>query len=95
MERKKGEQKVQVQKQENPFENAKVGDYIKFGSYPTTGSGEIQPIEWQVLSIENNKMFVVSRYGLEARRFDSSSNNWAISEIRKWLNGDFYNKAFN
>ena len=39
-------------------------------------------------------MLVISKYGLDTKRFDSSSNNWANSEIRKWLNGDFYNKAF-
>ena len=78
----------------NPFKNAKVGDYVKFGNYPQTSNGGVQPIEWQVLSIENNKMLVISRYGLDVKRFDSSSNNWANSEIRKWLNGDFYNKAF-
>ena len=83
-----------VQKLENPFKNARIGDYIKFGSYPQTSSGQNQPIEWQVLSIENNKMLVISRYGLDAKRFDGSSNNWKNSKIRKWLNGDFYNKAF-
>ena len=83
-----------VQKLGNPFKNAKVGDYIKFGSYPQTSNGGVQPIEWQVLSKENNKMLVISRYGLDSKRFDSSSNNWENSEIRKWLNGYFYNKAF-
>ena len=78
----------------NPFKKAKVGDYVKFGNYPQTSSGGVLPIEWQVLSIENNKMLVISRYGLDAKRFDGSSNNWANSEIRKWLNGEFYNKAF-
>ena len=78
----------------NPFVSAKVGDYVKFGNYPQTEKGEIQPIEWQVLSIENNKMLVISRYGLDAKRFDSSSNNWIDSEIRRWLNDIFYDKAF-
>lgn len=79
----------------NPFENAKVGDYVKFGNYPQTGEGKKQPIEWQVLAKENNKMLVISRYALDAKRFDDDSNNWKNSEIRSWLNGDFYNNAFN
>ena len=74
---------------------ANVGDYIKFGNYPQTAEGGEQPIEWQVLSKENNKMLVISRYGLDAKRFDGSSNKWQNSEIRKWLNGDFYNTAFS
>ena len=77
------------------FKNVKVGDYIKFGSYPQTSSGQKQPIEWQVLSKENNKILVISKYGLDAKRFDGSSNVWANSEIRKWLNGDFCNNAFS
>ena len=84
----------QTQQQGNPFKNAKVGNYIKFGSYPQTSNGGVQPIEWQVLSIGNNKMLVISRYGLDAKRFDGSSNVWKNSKIRKWLNGEFYNKAF-
>ena len=41
------------QSSSNPFKSAKIGDYVKFGSYPQTSSGQNQPIEWQVLSIEN------------------------------------------
>ena len=78
----------------NPFINAEVGDYVKFGNYPQTAEGKEQPIEWRVLAKENNKMLVISRYGLDAKRFDDDSNVWANSEIRQWLNGDFYNKVF-
>ncbi len=78
----------------NPFINAKVGEYIKFGSYPQTSNGDIQPIEWLVLAKENNKILVFSRYGLDAAK-DFGSDKWQDSKIRKWLNGDFYNKAFS
>ena len=74
---------------------ANVGDYVEFGNYPQTANADIKTIEWQIQAKENNKMLVISKYGLEARRFASSSKNWKHSEIRKWLNGDFYNKAFN
>ena len=77
------------------FANANVGDYVEFGNYPKSANGNIKPIEWQVLSREENKMFVISRYGLDCKIFDSSSNDWKNSEIRQWLNGDFYNKAFS
>ena len=90
-------QQIKPVQQSVSFKNAKVGDYVKFGNYPQTSSGGVQPIEWQVLARENNKMLVISKYGLEARRFDSfdsRSNNWSNSEIRKWLNGEFYNRAF-
>ena len=78
-----------------PFNNVNADDYIKFGSYPQTANGEVKPIEWEVLAIEDNKKLVISKYGLDAMRFDLSSNNWKKSEICKWLNKDFYNKAFS
>ena len=93
-EKRKAEEEVR----RNPFKNAKVGACVKFGNYPQTANGDFQPIEWQVLEKKNNKMLVVSKYGLEARRFDSSSNNWKNSEIRKFLNVflcSFYDIAFN
>ena len=77
----------------NPF---KVGDYVKFGNYffYKYDSTPEKIIEWRVLAVENNKILVISCYGLEAKRFDSSSNVWANSEIRQWLNNEFYNQAF-
>ena len=76
------------------FERANVGDFVKFGRYPQESGNEPQPVEWQVLSKENGQMLVISRYGLDSRRFDGSSNNWGNSKIRKWLNGEFYNGSF-
>ena len=79
----------------NPFKKAKGGDVVKFGNYPQTANGDNQPIEWQVLEKKKNKMLVISRYILERKCFDRSSNDWENSDIREWLNIDFYNKAFN
>ena len=79
----------------DPFKNVNVGDYMKFGRYPQTAEGEVQPVEWQVLARENNKALVISRYVLDARRFDPESNDWSESEIRRWLNGEFYNSTFS
>ena len=88
------EAKEKMERNGNPFRNAKVGDFVKFGRYPQESGNESQPVEWQVLSRENGQMLVISRYGLDAKRFDGSSNNWEKSEIRKWLNGEFYNGSF-
>ena len=76
------------------FERANVGDYVEFGRYPQRLEGEVRPVEWQVLSKENGRMLVISRYGLDAMRFDPESNDWSKSEIRRWLNGEFYNSTF-
>ena len=91
--RRRAEERRRVK--EEARRRVQVGDYIKFGRYPQTAKGDILLIEWLVLAKEKNKMLVISKYGLESRRFDSDSNNWQNSKIRKWLNGDFYNNAFS
>ena len=80
---------------ENPFKGANVGDMVKFGRYPQTAAGDVQDIEWRVLAVKNGRVLAISRYGLDARRFDDDSNVWNSSEIRGWLNGEFYNSSFN
>ena len=80
---------------ENPFKGANVGDMVKFGRYPQTASGDVRYIEWRVLSVEGDKVLAISRYGLDARRFDDDSSDWENSEICIWLNGEFYEGYFN
>ena len=76
-------------------EAGEVVDYVKFGRYPQTAEGEVRPVEWQVLARENNKALVISRYVLDKRRFDPESNDWSESEIRQWLNDEFYSSTFS
>ncbi len=54
-----------------------------------------EPIEWKILSSSNGEYSLVSSALLDIHRFDDSSNCYADSEIREWLNGDFYNSAFS
>ena len=46
--------------------------------------------EWVVLEQSGDTTAVIHKDCLEdLRRFDGNSNNWIISEIRKWLNSEF------
>lgn len=80
-------------------EVAQVGDIITFGNYEQdnkTANGK-EEIEWKVLEKdENGKMFVISRYALDCRHYHSGNEKvtWETSDIRTWLNNDFYNTAF-
>lgn len=80
-------------------EVAQVGDIITFGTYEQdnkTANGQ-EEIEWKVLEKDQNgKMFVVSRYALDCRHYHSKAEKvtWETSDIRSWLNNDFYNTAF-
>ena len=88
-------------KQENERQNReyinslKAGDIIEFGSYPFESDGTKKPIEWRILErYSDDTALLISKYCLDAMRFDSSSNNWEQSEIRQWLNNKFYNATF-
>ena len=76
----------------------KVNDIIEFGRYPQTKDGDtfkVEPIKWRVLEINNGEALILSEKILDTHMFSEESNNYADSEIRRWLNNEFYNKAFN
>ena len=77
---------------------AKVGSYIFFGEYEqdndeSTGK---EAIEWLVLDKREDKMFVISRYGLVAQPYNTEDDDitWENCTLRKWLNDTFYEDAF-
>lgn len=74
--------------------NVKVGDHIIFGNYPQNGNSP-EPIEWRVLDVQGDKALMISEYLLDTHKFDDDNNDWESSEIRAWLNSDFYNTAFS
>lgn len=67
------------------------------------------PIEWDILKKENGKALIIAHLILDRQvyhlSFSTSSfshnggegyaNNYELSNIRKWLNDNFYNTAFN
>ena len=78
---------------------AQVGDIIYFGTYEQDNnfSNGKEEIEWRVLEKdENGRMLVVSKYALDCRNYHSSVKQitWEDSDIRSWLNNDFYSNAF-
>ncbi len=74
-----------------PKAKVNVGDIITFGHY------EQNNIEWQVLEVENGYALLISKYALDARPYNDKDSGvtWEKSTMRKWLNGEFYNTAFN
>ena len=76
----------------------KPGDSFTFGSYeqdndPDNGA---EPVEWQVLAVENGRALLISRYGLDAKPYNKTYINvtWRSGTLRKWLNGDFFSRTF-
>lgn len=67
------------------------------------------PIEWDILTVSSGKALLLANLILDSQDYYSSNsnssishnggtgyvNNYELSNIRKWLNNDFYNTAFN
>lgn len=70
--------------------NAIPGDTVFFGEYGKNN------IAWIVLDVKDGSLLVVSKYALTDRQFDSDSTcTWSTCDLRKWLNDEFLNSAFN
>ena len=93
-----------AKKAANPCES---GYKYSDGSSVTSGSSDwfrCEPIEWKILSESDGEALVVSDLLIDAHRYNESysgtknghyANNYKYSEIRQWLNGDFYDSAFS
>ena len=79
-------------------QNAQRGDVIAFGKYEQNrGVNGKEDIEWVVLDNSNSVLLLISKDYLDFRPYHSSKTNitWENSSIRKWLNSEFYDAAFN
>lgn len=68
---------------------------IKFGNFYKDKTYEKEKIEWLILDEDDETIFIVSKKALVSRCFDKQSKKWAESEIRQWLNTEFYDEAFS
>ena len=55
---------------------------------------KVEPIRWRILSERDGKAFILCDSIIANRAYDSDRNNYANSDIRAWLNDEFYNTAF-
>lgn len=75
------------------------GDIVVFGHYEQDIIRENgkEPIEWLVLTVEDDRALMLSLYGLDAKPYHAQEEEttWETSWIRKWLNETFYSSAFD
>ncbi|MGN1084185.1 MAG: DUF6273 domain-containing protein, partial [Lachnospiraceae bacterium] len=89
-----------------PIKGIVAGDYVTFGSYEQDNdldNGK-EPIEWLVLEVKDGKAFLLAKYGLDVKAYDSNFDRdihltgflstWETCTLRAWLNDEFYNTAF-
>ena len=63
----------------------------------TFGTWEGKPIEWIVLKEEDFALFCVSKKVIFSYKYNDNENKGTVyekSDIRKYLNGEFFKKAF-
>ncbi|MCR4784937.1 MAG: serine/threonine protein kinase [bacterium] len=79
------------------YTNAQVGDCFRFGNYPQGQNGEVEPITWRVLERGNDSLIAISDKGLDAKPYneDGTDVTWANCTLRRWLNKEFVNRAFD
>lgn len=60
----------------------------------TLGTWDGKPIQWIVLKESKLGSVVISKDCLFARQFDSQNRDWPDSDIRAYLNREFFQQAF-
>lgn len=74
--------------------------YVQFGSYPQGQNGEIEPILWRVLAVDDETLLLWSEYLLDVRRMNGyDTEDWRETELYAFLNsfeeGGFIGLAFS
>lgn len=81
-----------------PHPSAKPGEIVTFGTYPQTADGtDRTPVRWRVLQTFGGELFILSESILDCKRYHGEyvDITWRDCDLRKWLNEEFYNAAFN
>ena len=80
------------------LKDAKIGDIVQMGTYEQDGDAETEdPICWDVLDTDGDAVLLISHDVIAYQRFSDSRKCviWEDSEIRTWLNQEFYAEAFD
>lgn len=77
---------------------AKVGEKVSIGKYEqdnNTKNGE-ENIIWIVLAVKDGKTLLISEKVLAAKQYNEKKVDitWEKCTLRKWLNGEFFDNAF-
>ena len=80
------------------LKDAKIGDIVQMGTYEQDGDAETEdPICWDVLDKDGDAVLLISHDVIAYQRFSDSRKCviWEDSQIRTWLNQEFYAEAFD
>ena len=80
------------------LKDAEIGEIVQMGTYEQDGDAETEdPICWDVLDKDGDAVLLISHDVIAYQRFSDSRKCviWEDSEIRTWLNQEFYAEAFD
>ncbi len=79
------------------YAEKRVGECFEFGRYPQGANGEIEPITWRILQREKEHLLVIAEKCLDCKPYNAEFRliAWADCTLHRWLNSEFYDKAFN
>ena len=79
------------------YADKQKGDLFTLGRYPQGVNDEIEPIFWRVLRRDNDGLLVRAELSLDVKPYNDEyiEVTWADCSLRRWLNEEFYNSAFN
>ena len=84
--------------QKDGLKDIKTGQIVNFGIYEQDGqeSTDWEEISWVVIEKEEDKVLLASKSILEYMPFHYKNEDvsWENSDLRAWLNSEFYDEAF-
>lgn len=72
------------------------GQKVIFGRYHIKDVRSVEPLEWRVLDIEDDKALLVTDKGIDCQtyHFEGTSVTWKSSSLREWLNHEVLTDIF-
>jgi hypothetical protein len=80
------------------LEQPGMDDLLEFGAYPQSSlTGNKEPILWRILDRSEDQVLLLSDPILDCKRYhhDFVDTTWRDSDLRAWLNGEFFEQAFD
>ncbi len=75
-----------------------IGDTVEFGKYEQNPfKSGAEKLQWIVVDKKDDSALFLSKYAIDFMSFNDAygSVTWETCSLRKWLNGDFYDKSFS
>ncbi len=74
------------------------GEIITFGAFPQSAAGAAaEPLEWTVLDVKDGAALLITAKAIDCRQYhgDNTTVTWETCDLRKWLNGEFFENTFS